>query len=154
MLQFLTGAPLWVWPLLALLIFVGIRSARQRTAPILMVYLMPLLGLITVRSVMAFPDPLVAWGLFLLGYVGGVLTGLKLQGNWLLDKMGRSVLLAGEWFTLAVMMILFISNFVNGAVQAVNPDLYASASFIATFSMIVGWAGGTFLGRALHVARA
>jgi hypothetical protein len=38
MTQLLTGAPIWVWPLLVVLILVGLRARNERTAPVLLIY--------------------------------------------------------------------------------------------------------------------
>ena len=41
MTQLLTGAPIWVWPLLGVLILMGLRACKERSAPVLLIYGLP-----------------------------------------------------------------------------------------------------------------
>ncbi|MGC1505133.1 MAG: hypothetical protein WA782_13475 [Sulfitobacter sp.] len=153
MTQFLTGAPIWVWPLLALLIFVGLRARQERTAPALLIYLLPLLGLLALRSVAALPAGVWVWLVFVLFYGLGACAGHHLQSRWLLDREGRMVQLAGENLTLLVMMIVFWANFAGGVLLAVAPDVYDNSMFQAGFAAILALSAGTFAGRAFRVWR-
>jgi len=54
-MRILTSAPLWVWPLLAVLILVGWRSRQERTIPLAIVYLLPAIGLLTLPALLALP---------------------------------------------------------------------------------------------------
>lgn len=153
MTQFLTGAPIWVWPLLALLIFVGLRARQERMAPALLIYLLPLLGILAVRSVAALPAGVWVWLVFGLFYGLGVCAGHHLQSRWLLGREGRMVQLAGENLTLLVMMIVFWANFAGGVLLAVAPDVYGNSMFQAGFAAILALSAGTFAGRAFRVWR-
>ena len=149
----LTGAPVWVWPLLALLIYLGLRATRTRTAPAILIYCLPLLGINTLNSVRSLPQPDIAWSCFLLSYIVGTALGFLLQKRWILEKSGKTVTVSGEWLTLTAMMVLFWMNFAAGFTEAVKPDLYTNPLFSAFFALFVGWAGGSFLGRAFRVLR-
>ena len=48
-----TSAPLWVWPLLAMLLALGLNAMRTRTTPAWPLYGLPLLGVLSLRSVSA-----------------------------------------------------------------------------------------------------
>lgn len=153
MTQFLTGAPVWVWPLLVVLILVGLRARKERFAPVLLIYGMPALGLLGLRSVAALPAETWIWALFAVGYGLGCWGGYVLQRRWLLGRDGSMVQLAGEDLTLTVMMIMFWANFAVGVLQAVAPQLYGSSLFHVIFVGILACAGCSFAGRALRVWR-
>ena len=84
-LQFIAGAPLWVWPLLALLIMIGLRATRRRTTPAWLFYLLPLLVAINlVRLFQLDPVPSV-WAAYFLAYAIGAAAGAATQKHWLLE---------------------------------------------------------------------
>jgi len=145
-----TGAPVWVWPLLALLIFVGYRSSKARSIPITLVYLLPLLGVFTLETVHSLPVPAAAWTGFGLGYILGIFVFYRWQENWLVGLEGRSVLVAGEWITLAILMVIFWANFVSETIKAISYGTYESALFGACFAAVLGFASGSFLGRSVR----
>lgn len=150
----LSGAPIWVWPLLVLLVVLGVRASRPRQTSVLLIFFLPLLGLITIRSVGALPHPSFAWIGFGVGYLAGLILGYALQGKWIVGRQGMNISLGGEWFTMLTMMLIFWMNFAGGVTKAIGPDLYASVGFSVAFALVVGWASGSFLGIALRVMRA
>lgn len=151
--EILTEAPIWVWPLLGVLLFLGIRATRPRQAPVYLFYCLPLLGLISLNSARSLPHQPIVWGCFGMGYLIGVIFAYSLQGKWLLEKQGATVSLDGEWFTLLTMMIVFWMNFAGGVAAAIGPQIYSSIGFTSVFTIVTGWASGCFLGRALKVIR-
>jgi hypothetical protein len=147
------GAPLWVWPLLAFLIGYGIRASRKRSTSVLAVYLIPLLGFITLRAIISISGGATIWGAYVAFYAIGAAIGYQIQKKWLLEKNGKQVTLAGEWVTIVVVMTLFWMNFVFGVMQVISPDLLGQMWFIIGYSAIVGLASGSLLGRAILVFR-
>jgi len=147
----LNGAPIWVWPLLGLLLFIGYKASKPRQVSIIMFYCLPLLGLISVNSVLSLPFQSVAWVCFGIGYVAGAAGAYALQNKWLRGKQSRTISLSGEWFTMLILMIIFWMNFAGGMMKAVSPEIYSTAGFVALYTLLVGAASGSFLGRALKV---
>ncbi|MEP3244657.1 MAG: hypothetical protein ABJN40_10905 [Sneathiella sp.] len=147
----LTGAPVWVWPLLALLVFLGHKATKLRETPVILIYCLPLLGILSLQAVSSLASPPTAWSIFAIAYGLGSFLGFNLQERWLLKKEGSTVTLKGEWVTLLSMMTLFWMNFANGFMQATNPDLQSQIAFIAPYCAIIGLAAGSFLGRAAKV---
>ncbi|MEM7189922.1 MAG: hypothetical protein AAF439_09955 [Pseudomonadota bacterium] len=143
----LTNAPVWVWPLLAVLILLGLRATRTRRVPVLVIYLMPLLMLVSADRVIT----LVQTSQGLLGYVSGLsigaLLGLRGQRYWLIEKSGRHATVRGEWATLTAMMVIFWANFAEGVLKALRPELLQAPAFTPLFAAIIAAAGGFFLGR-------
>lgn len=152
--RIITGTPIWVWPLLGLLVFVGLRATRSRETMVLPLYFLPLLGVLSVMAVNRFhPGPII-WGAFAMAYLLGVGAGFGLQKKVLLEKTGHRVRLRGEWVTLGLMMVVFWMNFTGGVMRVVVPQIYNGAGFQAGFTVIAGLVAGIFLGRAVRVARA
>jgi len=148
------GAPIWVWPLLALLVWIGLRASRKRSTHVYSVYFMPLIGLISIASIARLPRPQLVWSCYLMAYLVGAGLGHRLQARWLLGRCGTQVILSGEWFTFSAVLTIFFANFCAGTLRAVNPQVYADPVFLAAFPAIIALMSGTFLGRALRTVYA
>ncbi|MGQ3354343.1 MAG: hypothetical protein ACT6XY_08185 [Phreatobacter sp.] len=153
-MSILTSTPLWVWPLFALLVFVGLTSRRERSLPMAVVFLLPAIGLVTLPTLAAMPHPGVALAAYGLAYAAGAATGYRLQGRWVLAKGDGRARLAGESLTLAGMMTLFSAKFVHGAMAAMAPAAVSGITYVATFAAVTGVAAGLFGGRALRTIMA
>lgn len=150
----LGGAPIWVWPLLVLLLLIGFRASKPRQTSVIIFYFLPFFGMITLRNVTTLPMQEFAWAGFAGGYVAGVAYAYVRQGKWLLSKQGRTVFLAGEWFTMVSLMVMFWMNFAGGMMKALSPQTYESMAFIVLFTLLIGGASGSFLGRGIRVIAA
>ena len=148
------NAPIWVWPLLLVLIGVGVMSSRERSTKSWVLYVLPVLGILAINAVARLPAQNWIWGVFGLAYLCGAYGGFRFQQRIVLDKSAGSVRLAGEWLTLLVLMVIFSMNFAAGMTADVSPDLYGSPNFHIVFACVEGLASGSFLGRALWVYRA
>jgi hypothetical protein len=149
-----TGAPLWVWPLLAVLVLLGLRSTRSRVSPVLPFYLIPFLAILAVRAVAALHATPELWGLFAASYAMGAVLGWRVQPRWIMGRDDRRVALRGEALTLVTILTVFLANFALGTMQAVAPQVAAGTGFRAGFVLIVGLVAGLFLGRTLAILRA
>ncbi|MEQ9695682.1 hypothetical protein [Shimia sp. SDUM112013] len=153
-ISILHGAPFWVWPVLALLVWLGLRATRVRSVASWSLYVLPLAGLLSLNAVHGLNVGVAVWAVFGGGYLSGALFGRRYQAGLVLEKSGGVVRLAGEWMTLLVLMIVFWVNFAGGVAQAIAPVVYASFGFKLGFAAIAGLAAGSFLGRAIAVLRA
>ena len=150
-LLILKGAPLWVWPLFAGLVFLGLRAARPRRAHVYSVYLMPLFGFISLLAVARLPLPGLYMPAYLAAYLIGIIFGYRIQAWCIVGQKGPRLILRAEWFTLFVLMTVFCCNFLAGSLRAIEPEIYASEMFNIAFPLVVGLCSGSFLGRALYV---
>ncbi len=151
-LAIIFGTPIWVWPLLAFLIGYGIRASRDRDTSVWPVYLVPLLGLITLKTIITASGGQTVWMAYAVAYGLAAVAGYALQHRWLVEKHERRAMLKGEWMTFAVVMILFWSNFAFGLTRVISPDVVSQAANQVIYAVVVGMASGSLLGRALQVA--
>lgn len=151
--QILINVPIWVWPLFVLLVVLGLRASRTRTVPKLVIYLMPLLGLLTLRSLLGFNLAVWAWGVAGVAYVAGLYLGMIFQKNHILEKGPKTVKIKGEWLTLTMMMILFLSGFVNGFLNDVAPQTVQSIGYVIGMTLLLSLTAGTFMGRSIMTWR-
>lgn len=147
----LTGAPLWVWPLFLLLVFLGYRASKPRRIPIIVACILPLLGFISANAVSSLPQQPLGWWCFAAGYGAGAILTYMARSKWIISKEGRYVSLTGEWFTMLRLMTIFWMNFASGLTSAISPQFYSSVEFTVIFALVVGWATGGLLGKALKV---
>lgn len=147
----LTGAPIWVWPLLVVLITLGLLASKSRTRPCLPTYLYWLLGLISLNALNALSPAPVVWMAFAAAYLLGAWLGYHFQKRIIIAKSAGRITLKGEWLSMLVLMLIFWMNFVGGVINAISPEVYASTTYHMVFATVAGLAAGTFIGRALRV---
>lgn len=150
----LTQAPLWIWPLLAVLVSAGLRAMRERRVPIWIVYVMPALVVLALQSVAGLEPGLPGWLLFALVWVGSAFIGFRLAKRWVVGREGGHVRLRGEALTMVALMLIFWANFAAGVLEAVAPASLHSAIGVGVFAGVLAAASGQFAGRALWTMRA
>lgn len=149
MVSIITGAPFWVWPVLALLVWFGLKATKERVVPTWLIYVTPLAGVLSLNAVYGLGAGLGVWLVFGVAYLLGAHLGRKYQADIVLSKEGGQATLAGEWLTFVVLMVVFWMNFAGGVALAISPEAYASAGFQIAFVIVAGLAAGSFLGRAI-----
>lgn len=150
----LTGTPVWVWPVLVGLVFVGLRATQTRLIPVWLIYALPVLGVLSVRALIGLSPDYTAWCAFLLSYLGGMALGLSLGRRLILGREGNRIRLVGEWLTLVQVLAIFAMNFVTGVLRAVAPNVVETTAYPIGFALVAGLAAGLFAGRALAAWRA
>ncbi len=154
MSNFFANVPIWVLPLLLLLLVLGLRASRTRKVPIAVIYALPLLGILTLRNIVLLDAPHWIWLWAAFAYGTGVFFGMRWQKRWIIARSGHMLDVKGEWVTLTAMMIIFIAGFVNGTLTATMPDLTKSTIFLLFFTLLTFAPAGQFLGRAITTLRA
>jgi len=149
--QILLHVPWWVWPLLALLIWVGIQRSRPGVVSLSRLALLPLVFLIWgVIALLARGADAAAPGIFgtwfaaLLG--GGPIGWLATSVSGIRVDRRRGLLhLPGDWSTLMASLLVFAAKFALGIAVAVRPD---ARSVLGLADMAVsGLSTGYFLAR-------
>lgn len=149
----LSAIPIWVFPLLFGLVWLGSRASKTRAVSVWLVYALPLLGLLSLSRAQGLPQAETALVMLLIGYGAGAVWGYRAQAAWVIRRDARRVHLRGEWVTMVTILSLFILNFATGIVQGMAPALAEGATFALGFGLLAGVLSGSLMGRALRVAR-
>lgn len=153
-LQYATGivthTPLWVWLILAGLVYLGLQRTKTRELSASRI-LIPaaLFGLIAISRL--------ALGRFAEPAVLGTCAGLVVAfGMLMLVKPGRrarrtdagTVLIEGEWFSLGLILAIFSVNYGIAVVSAINPALASSDNLRFLYGFVNATSAGFMIGRA------
>lgn len=147
-LQIVTNTPLWVWPLLILVVALGWSDLKPRRVPPLRLAILPLVGLGTsVASLLQSSRPgtaLVGWALALLAALPlGHALGRRRAVRALPD--GRLEITGGR-FMLVFALSIFAVRYGLGVLFGVQPALSAEPLWIALSGAMGGIIAGIGLG--------
>jgi len=139
--------PLWVWPLYALLLFLGFQRTRDGSLPLWRVLVLP--GVVTLLAIMSF----IASG---LNTAPAILIGLAVGGTvgWLLEPDGATrrlpdgkVWLRGEWWSFSQLLLVLVFRYASGVASAMDPVLNADPTWHWMLSLVSATLSALFLGR-------
>jgi hypothetical protein len=156
LLAVLQHTPVWVWPLLAALLSLGIRQAAPRTVTLRRATVLPLamlaLSLWGVVSVFESGPALAAWAFGGLAAAGwGVRTGSPRGVRW--SAAEQVFRMPGSWVPLALILAIFGAKFGVGVSLALHPDWRGASGFALGASLAYGVISGLFAGRAITLWR-
>ena len=146
--QIVTNTPLWVWPLMVLIVGLGVLGLRPRVMPLWRLAILPIVGLALsfVGIAQAVQTGLVAagWGLALLaGLPLGQALGRR-RAVRLLDD-GR-LEISGGWFMLGFGLSIFVVRYALGVLFAMLPALKAEPLWMLLSGGIGGVVAGIGIG--------
>jgi hypothetical protein len=154
--RIVSGAPFWVWPVLAFLIVTGLIQTRRRVVSARLALILPavMLGLALYGAVSTgarSPGLLGAW-------IVGVAVAIAANERIMLSPRGARYLPASRQFDvpgsilpLVLNLGIFCARFAVGVVTAVAPSFAAEPGFALGTSATLGLLGGLFLARALRM---
>ena len=149
MMQMLTHTPLFVWAILAFLIFRGVVAMRDRAMELRKLFIIP-----AVMLAMTLQDLLLRWSfgaLPLLAWAGGALCVtllmLALSRPRVIAGMAPgTLLLRGSRAPLAMMLVVFVAKYAAIVSSVMHPQLRHDALFAVGFSAMCGVFNGYFVG--------
>jgi hypothetical protein len=156
----LKNTPLFVWGLLAGLLWLGLSQVRSRTAGLKRVVLMPVLmtGLSVWGTVSAFSaSPM--FGYVMLVWMLMAATTLALVATMSppsgaeYDAGTRIFALPGSWVPLVLILGIFFTKYVVGVDLAMQPDLARDGQYTLIVGALYGLFSGVFAGRAARLLR-
>ncbi len=150
-LQIVANTPIWVWALLAYLLFIGIRALRPATAPLWRVAILPAVffvwGLASLYQMHGLAlQRVLPWAVALAGGIGVGMLIASLQPIRA-DKVRHLVRTAGGPLTLVLILLIFTTKYEFGFLHATQPGLFAQARFWLSEIAISGLLAGMFIGR-------
>ncbi len=155
-MDIVTHAPIWVWPLLALVVWLGILQMRDRSYSRVRVLVLPfvLVALSIGSTVSSFgmrAAALGAWGVGVVVAVIGNAIALKWPRHVAHDAATDSYLVPGSVVPIMLILAIFALRFAVGATLATAPLRAQDATFIIAICSLLGLCSGLFLARALRI---
>jgi len=154
--QIVTNTPLWVWPLMVFVLWLGVQGLRPRVIPWWRLAILPTVGLATsLGGIAQSANPVWAatgWALALLAF---------LPLGWAFDQ-NRAVRLhpedgrleiAGGWFVLAFGVSIFAVRYAMGVLFGVLPALRGEAFWIHLSGAVGGMVAGIGIGWLANLLR-
>ena len=157
-MQALQNAPLWVWPLLALLLGLGVMQMRGRTYSRARLLLLPatMIALSAASTLGSFgprPGAIGVWAVTALALVAANETLIKWPRGAAVTADGAGYLVPGSIVPLILILGIFCVRFYIGMTGAIDPKRLQDPSFIAAVCAALGVFSGAFLARALRILR-
>lgn len=156
MQQILSHTPLYVWAILAFLVYRGLAAARTRELAPRALFIVPvvMLGLSLQGIVSAFG----ADGGALLAWLAGMLLVAPPALRWSGARIGPGgaagkVRVAGSWSPLAAMLATFAVKYAVAVAVALRPALMQDAFFAAAVCGLYGMLNGYFIAQLLRDLR-
>jgi hypothetical protein len=149
--QVIANTPLWVWVLLAFLLFLGIRALRPATVPVWRAAILPVIffawgmaGLYALYGLGAMQALVWAAALGIGAGIGLVIAGLQPVRA---DKVRHLVQIPGGPLTLVLILLIFATKYEFGFLHATQPSLFAEPRIWLAEVAVSGLLAGMFVGR-------
>jgi len=151
----LKATPVWVWGLLAALIWLGLSQARARTAGLARVSLMPvaMTALSLSGTVSAFGrSPLfgyvmLAW-MFAAAVMLAFVVPMAVPRGAAYDAAARRFTLPGSWVPMLLILAIFLARYIVNVDLAMQPSLARDGGYTLAVGALYGLFAGVFAGRA------
>lgn len=155
--QIITHTPLWVWAILGLLLWLGLRQSAPRSVSVRQTTVLPLgmVGLSLAGMFTAFgagSPAVVAWA-SALAVAGAVVMTRSLPKATQYNSWTQQFQLPGSWTPLVLMLSIFFTKYAVGVTLAMHPDLARDALFSQSVGALYGGFSGVFVGRAARLWR-
>lgn len=146
--QIITNTPLWVWPLMAFVVWVGVQSLRPRTLPLWRLAILPLVSLaLALVGVAQSVQPGLAAAGWAVALLAGLPLGVALGRRHAVRSLPDGRLeIAGGWFMLAFGLSIFAARYALGVLFGVAPALKAEPLWIGLAGAVGGIVAGIGLG--------
>ena len=148
-IQILKGTPIWVWAILAALIYLGGRQLKPRVVKRFSVLIAPVAFLfVGLMAAGRGPVGFATWALSLLTlaavtfFIWRPTAGARYEAN------GDRLHMRGSAVPMMIMLAIFLLNYVINVVLAINPALRAELAWQVVPALILGALSGLFIGRA------
>lgn len=155
--QIVSHTPVYVWALLAFLLYRGYLASRDREVSLLKLSVIPGVMLVLALSGMSANGALGSgvWGVWAIGVVAGMaLTWRLTSGDIAIDRDAGTIHQRGSWLPLALMVAIFFTKYTVAVVSAMHPELPHSLPFAVGVTALYGVFNGVFLGRLARYASA
>lgn len=156
----LARTPMWVWFLLAGLLWLGIGMFKGNTFSARRVAILPvaMTGLSLWGTISAFSQSTMYGYVLLVWVVAAVVLAavvgmMPAPAGARYSPRDRTFAVPGSWVPLALIMGIFLVKYVVGVEVSMNPALAHDGSYSLTCGAIYGVFSGIFTGRSIRLAR-
>lgn len=153
--QIIANTPIWVWALLAFLIYRGILASADREVPLKRLLIIPAVMLaLSVQGIVSTfgitPASTLSWLPFIA--IGAVLAWALFRRDSILALPGKgAVFQRGSWMPLVLMMGIFLTKYAVGVTLAMQPYHAQELLFAVGVCALYGLFNGVFIGQVLRV---
>jgi uncharacterized membrane protein len=156
-LQIVSFTPIWVWGLLAALLALGLSQARDRSASLKRIVLMPvaMTGFSLWGTVSAFGATAAVLGIWSVAAAALLLAVTLFFGpaQATYDAESRLFQLPGSWVPMALIAGIFLTKYAAGVAMTMRPELKFDLTFALALATVYGAFSGIFAGRAARLLR-
>lgn len=148
--QIVSHTPVYVWALLAFLLYRGYLASKDRESSLLKVALIPLVMLGLAVSGIHGNGVLGegVWAVWALGAAASASLIWKLSTREIVvNRAAGTLLQRGSWMPMLLMSAIFITKYTVAVASAMHPELAHSLPFAAGITLLYGVFNGLFLGR-------
>lgn len=154
---FATHTPIWVWVILAFLLWRGIDALKPSKTSLARLAVVPAIftvwGLWSLHS--RYGASIEAWGLWLVGIAIGAGIGWLLVRRQAItvDPASGHLHRTADYSLLPLLLLTFIVKYAFEAALAMNPAFAADTAFRIAHLVVSGGFTGVFIGKFLHYLR-
>lgn len=156
--QILFNTPLWVWAILAFLVYRGILASLDRETSLKKLFIIPFVML--VLSLQGIASAFGTGSTAMLSWLAAAVVGGAL--SWQLfkpdsvrpDPQRQVVFQRGSWVPFMLMMGIFFTKYVVSVTLALHADYKQDVLFVAAVCSLYGLFNGVFLGKLLGILAA
>ena len=153
-IQILKNTPIWVWAILATLIYLGSKQLKPRVVKRFSVLIAPVVFLfVGLMAAGRGPVGFATWAASLVSlaavtfFIWQPTSGARYEANE--DRLH----MPGSAVPMMIMLAIFLLNYVINVVLAINPALRAELVWQVVPALILGALSGVFIGRAASLFR-
>ncbi len=148
--QILTHTPIYVWAILAFLVYRGVLASRDREMSVGRMLVIPILML--VLSLQAIATQFGVASVAMLAWASGAAVAALLcrasgAGRASAGVVPGTLRIRGSWTPLVLMLMVFGIKYALAVALAILPGLAGKALFAAATCALLGLCNGCFLGR-------
>ncbi|QBB70368.1 hypothetical protein ELE36_08305 [Pseudolysobacter antarcticus] len=153
--QILVHTPVWVWMILAFLIYRGLLASRDREVSRWQMCIVPAVFLWLsldgiARSFGSQHGAVLAWAFGVLAGVGIAWLSFDAQRMSLLPD-GKTVFVRGSWKPMLLMMAIFLTKYATGIALAMQPARAQNLGFVVAVCLLYGMCNGMFFAQLLRL---
>ena len=153
-IQILKNTPIWVWALLAALIYLGSKQFKPRVVKRYSVLIAPVVFLfVGLMAAGRGPIGLATWAASLLSLAAVTYFVWQPTGGARYEATGDRLHLPGSAVPMMIMLAIFLLNYVINVVLAINPAYRSELAWQVVPALILGALSGVFIGRAATLFR-